>query len=184
MTTIWTIGHSTRTQEEFSELLHINGITMLVDIRSMPGSNRYPHFNQERMREWLPESNIEYRHLPELGGRRRNKDADPAINAGWKNKSFKSYADYTLTTAYQWGLMQLNALTRETERVAYMCSEGVPWRCHRSILSNTLTAQGLEVRHIMDATHEPALHVLGAYGAKPYVSNFGMVITYPEGAAA
>ncbi len=170
---IYTIGHSYLTAEEFSSLLATHGVDTVVDIRSMPGSKRSPQFNEQNMREWLPG----YTLFPKLGGRRRNKNSDPTINAGWENPSFKSYADYTLTNDYREGVKDLLDLSKG-RTVAIMCGEPVPWRCHRLIVSNSLVAQGVQVSHIMPdgSTVE---HSVGLYGATPVVHD-DHTVTYPK----
>ena len=144
--TIWTIGHSTRTAEEFIALLRENQIEILVDVRHFPGSRRYPHFNQAELRETLRQVSIRYEHLVELGGRRPTRPDSP--NIVWRNPSFRGYADYMETPAFQSGIERLLALAR-TGRTAIMCSEAVWWRCHRSMISDHLKAAGLRVLHIM-----------------------------------
>jgi len=144
---IWTIGHSTRSLEEFLTLLHSFNIKLLVDIRSYPGSRRYPHFNKEALEISLPKNNIQYIHLPELGGRRK---ANPhSINTGWRNDAFRGYADHMQTDDFKKGINELQqlAIHRQT---AYMCSEAVWWRCHRSMVSDHLISIGWIVMHIMN----------------------------------
>jgi uncharacterized protein (DUF488 family) len=173
---IWTIGHSTRTADEFLALLRDWAIDSLVDVRSYPGSRRCPQFGREAMEAWLADDGITYRHMLELGGRRnRQHDVNRAINAAWKNASFKNYADYTLSDAYETALSDLIDLA-ETSRVAFMCSEAVPWKCHRSLISNSLVARGLVVHHIMSAG-QLTEHQLGQWGPRPIVTNGRL--TYP-----
>lgn len=148
MTTIYTVGHSTHSQEEFIDMLLSHGIEVLVDIRSFPGSRKYPHFNQENMCWWLLHNNIKYVHIPKLGGRRRKLNIE-SPNDGWRNESFKNYADYTLTNEFEEGLEEL-LLISNNYKVCYMCSECVPWRCHRSIVSDILVSRGVNVKHIMN----------------------------------
>lgn len=173
---VWTIGHWTCPEETFIGLLHGQDIELLVDVRSSPGSRASPQFNREAMPEWLRRADIGYRHLPELGGRRpRHPDAGD-INAGWQNASFRNYADYTLTDDYERGIALLIDLAR-AQRVAYLCAEPMPWRCHRLLISNTLVARGWNVQHIMGerGTRE---HKLGQWGATPVIGEGGR-ITYP-----
>jgi len=174
---IWTIGHSTRSTEEFLALLHDHAIDSLVDVRSYPGSRRCPQFGRETMSVWLADDAITYQHASDLGGRRnRQHDVDPAINAAWRNASFRNYADYTLGDAYQAGIVQL-AIMAQTSRVAFMCSEALPWRCHRSLIANTLVARDWAVHHLM-SVGKVIEHRLGAWGPEPLVTD-GRV-TYPE----
>lgn len=150
---------------------------MLVDIRSHPGSRRSPQFSREAMPAWLAEAGIGYVHLEELGGRRPEQPGVPAaINAGWQNASFKNYADYTLTAAFEHGLSRVQELARD-HRAVLLCGEPMPWRCHRSLVANPLTARGWTVWHL-STTATPRRHRLGAWGAEPVVGDDG-VVTYP-----
>jgi uncharacterized protein (DUF488 family) len=144
--TIWTIGHSTRTIDEFIDILKSFNIERIADIRSFPGSARYPHFNKEALEVSLPANNIRYTHMRELGGRR--KPRPDSINTAWRNAAFKGYADYMETDAFKKTIVELEQLACK-ERVAYMCSEAVWWRCHRSLVSDYLKAKGWDVMHIM-----------------------------------
>jgi uncharacterized protein (DUF488 family) len=144
--TIWTIGHSTRTLEEFVKILHSFKIEMVVDIRSYPGSRRYPHFNKETLEISLPENGIQYFHLKELGGRRKvNADSK---NTAWRHLAFRGYADYMETDAFKEGIVILEKIALQ-QPTAFMCSEAVWWRCHRSMVSDYLKASGWKVMHIM-----------------------------------
>ena len=174
---IWTIGHSIRTADEFLTLLRDCAIDSLVDVRSFPGSRRCPQFGRELMSAWLTDSGIAYRHMSDLGGRRNKQhDVDPAINAAWNNASFRNYADYTLSDTFDGALSDLIEMA-QSSRVAYMCSESVPWKCHRLIISNSLVARGLEVHHIMGAG-KVTEHQLGQWGPQPMIAN--RRVTYPE----
>ena len=174
----YTIGHSTHTEEEFIALLKLFKIDLLVDVRSLPGSNYVPQFNKENMELCLPESGIEYLHMPILGGRRnKNKLIDQALVSGWRNTSFKNYAGYTLTPEYQKGIDVLKDLIK-THTVCLMCSESVPWRCHRIIISNTLVTQSVEVEHIISEKNT-IKHEFGNYGATPELRKDGSIL-YPE----
>ena len=174
---IWTIGHSTRSTEEFLALLHEHEIDSLVDVRSFPGSRRCPQFGRESMIVWLMDDAITYKHASDLGGRRnRNYNVDPAINAGWRLASFRNYADYTLGDAYQAGIVQLG-IEAQNSRVAFMCSEVLPWRCHRSLIASTLVAGDWAVHHIM-SLGKVIEHHLGAWGPEPLVIDDQ--VTYPE----
>jgi len=143
---LWTIGHSTRSIDEFLELLGVFRIGSLVDVRSFPGSRRYPHFNREILSGSLTAAGVEYIHMPELGGRRKAKP--DSLNMSWRNESFRGYADYMETEAFQEGIERLMKLARE-RRTAVMCSEAVWWRCHRSLISDYLKADGVKVLHIL-----------------------------------
>lgn len=144
---IWTIGHSTRTLEVFLSLLHGQHIELLVDIRTYPGSRRYPHFNKEELSLSLPAENIVYKHMVGLGGRR--KPDKNSSNVAWRHPSFRGYADYMQTPAFQQEIAQLeNLATRK--RTAYMCSEAPWWKCHRALVSDFLKVRGWKVNHIME----------------------------------
>lgn len=153
--TIFTIGHSTRTIEEFLELLFSFNITILADIRRLPGSRKYPQFDQDALQKSLEENGIEYVYLENLGGRRpAKKDSKNTI---WRNKSFQGYADYMETEAFENGVKEVEKLALE-KPTSMMCSEAVWWRCHRSLVSDDLKAKGWEVLHIMalgKATQHP-----------------------------
>ena len=174
---IYTIGHSTHSSDEFVSLLKAYKIESLVDVRSYPGSNYMPQFNKENMEKWLPENGISYLHMPTLGGRRkRNHDIDASLVDGWRSQSFQNYAAYSLTNEYEKAISQLMELGRE-KRVCYMCSESVPWRCHRLIISNTLVFKGWTVYHIM-TDKKTILHKISLYGAKAVVD--GSKLIYPK----
>ena len=146
---IWTIGHSTRTIEEFIAALEVHSIKLLVDVRGVPGSKRYPQFNKERLAKSLKKPGIRYEHFPELGGRR--KPRPNSRNIAWRNASFRGYADYMETEEFRKGADRLVDLTDATGRTAIMCAEAVWWRCHRALISDYLKARGIEVMHIIDA---------------------------------
>jgi uncharacterized protein (DUF488 family) len=162
LATIYTIGHSTRSQEVFLALLQVHGIRRLVDIRAFPMSRRHPQFNRESMQAWLGEAGIEYLwEGKDLGGRRGKGLAD-SPNKGLRNDSFRNYADYMLTPAFRQGAARLVQLATERP-TAIMCAEAVYFHCHRMLVSDYLTAHGHEVRHITDAK-EPRLHKITAEG--------------------
>ena len=146
---IWTIGHSTRNSDGFISLLEGNGIKLLADVRSLPGSKRYPQFNKETLAESLKERRIRYEHFPELGGRRKSKP--DSRNTAWRNASFRGYADYMETEEFRKGVERLLDLAREAGPAAIMCAEAVWWRCHRSLISDYVKVRGIEVMHILDA---------------------------------
>ena len=153
-TRIWTIGHSTRGAEEFVEILRKHQLEALVDVRSFPGSRRYPHFNKGQLSETLPEAGIEYLHLPELGGRR--KPGAGSKNVAWRNEGFRGYADYMETPDFRKGIETLLGLGR-SKRAAIMCAEALWWRCHRSLIADYLKARGVGVIHIL-AVGKAELH--------------------------
>jgi uncharacterized protein (DUF488 family) len=174
---IWTIGHWTCPIPTFLEPLDAAHVDLLADVRAHPGSRRNPQFGGTEMAQWLPEHGIDYRHLPALAGRRRRQpDIDPDVNAGWRNDSFRNYADYTLTEEFERGLAELTELASR-RRVAIMCGEPMPWRCHRLLIANSLTARGWTVRHLV-AGGPTRTHVLGQWGATPAVD--GGRVTYPS----
>ena len=147
MFTVWTVGHSTRSAEEFREILKAHGIQVLVDVRMFPGSRRYPQFNRATLSESLTELGIEYKHEPRLGGRRAPR-AD-SHNTAWKNPQFRAYADHMESDEFRSAVKDLLQLASQ-RRVAVMCAEAVWWRCHRSLISDYLKAAGHTVIHIMD----------------------------------
>lgn len=143
---IFTIGHSTHPLEEFLAMLHSFSIEELVDVRSFPGSRKYPQYNRENLEQSMPAAGIAYQNNKALGGRR--KPVAHSYNTGWRSISFRSYADYMATAEFAAGLEDLKELAHK-KRVAYMCSEAVWWRCHRSLISDKLKSEGWEVLHIM-----------------------------------
>jgi uncharacterized protein (DUF488 family) len=147
MITIWTIGHSTRSGEEVGEILLAHEIKVLVDVRSFPGSRRYPQFNRETLAASLARFGIEYKHEPRLGGRRKPR-AD-SHNTAWKNASFRAYADHMESEEFRRGVEELLEVAAGA-RTAVMCAEAVWWRCHRSLISDYLKAEGHTVLHIID----------------------------------
>ena len=145
---IWTIGHSTRTIDVFISLLEENGIKVVADVRSLPGSKRYPQFNREMLAKSLTEHGIRYEHFPELGGRRKaNKDSH---NTAWRNASFRGFADHMETEKFGAGIERLLELANKLGSTAIMCAEAVWWRCHRALISDYLKTRGVEVVHILD----------------------------------
>ena len=143
---IFTVGHSTRTIDEFVELLRVYGVKEIVDIRSIPRSRYNPQFNADVLEHSLQENHISYRHIKELGGlRHARKDS---LNLGWRNVSFRGFADYMATPEFSEGLETLIEVAGAKE-TAIMCAEAVPWRCHRSLIGDALTKKGWVVRDIM-----------------------------------
>ena len=144
---IWTVGHSTRSGEEFVQILLAHGVEVLVDVRTFPGSRRYPQFNRDALRESLQDAGIDYNHEPRLGGRRKARP--DSHNSAWRNEQFRGYADHMETEEFRNGVRELLELA-STKRVAVMCAEAVWWRCHRSLIADYLKAEGHEVIHILD----------------------------------
>jgi len=144
--TIWTVGHSTRPIGEFTDFLHAHEIRLLVDVRTIPRSRHNPQFNTDTLAESLRKAGLASLHIPALGGlRKARKDS---INDGWRNASFRGYADYMQTDEFHKALEGLMAYG--TDRgTAIMCAEAVPWRCHRSLIADALVAHGWDVRHIL-----------------------------------
>jgi uncharacterized protein (DUF488 family) len=153
--TVFTIGYFTRTLQEFTELLIAYGITLVVDVRTVSRSRHNPQFNEETFPSILKHVGIEYIHMPEIGGLRRPK-AD-SVNLAWRNKSFRGYADYMQTEEFTGNLLKIIVLAREN-RLALMCAEALPWRCHRSLISDALVIRHVSVLHIIGKnnaiTHE------------------------------
>lgn len=170
--TVWTVGHSTRSWEEFVRLLWAYELQAVADVRKLPGSRRLPQFDQEALTNNLPDDGIGYRWFPALGGRRKaNKDSP---NTGWRNLSFRGYADHLESEEFATGLEELLELAKR-ERTTLMCAEAVWWRCHRRLIADVLELRGVEVIHIMDETHAkrhsiaPPAHVV--HGRLSYVGD-------------
>ena len=177
---LWTIGHWTCPPGVVLATLAPVGIDLLVDVRRVPGSRTSPQFNSDELPQWLATDGVDYLQLPELGGRRpRDLGVDSSRNAGWRNPSFRNYADYTLSPDYRAGIDRLALLAGE-HRVAIMCGEPMPWRCHRLLIANTLAALGWAITHLM-AGGTPQPHRLGQWGATPVVGSDGSV-SYPASA--
>lgn len=151
---MWTIGHSTRALDGFVDLLKVNDIAVLADVRHYPGSRRYPHFNVEPLRDALHDAGIDYAPFTELGGRRAVQP--DSRNNGWRHPAFRGYADYMATPAFHDGIERLKALT-SGHRTAIMCSEAVWWRCHRGLISDVFKLNGTRVLHII-GTGAPQEH--------------------------
>jgi uncharacterized protein (DUF488 family) len=167
---IFTIGHSTRPIEEFINLLQAHGVEQLIDIRTIPRSRTNPQFNREALPESLAAAGIGYRHMPSLGGLRHARP--DSLNTAWRNASFRGYADYMQTPEFAAAVEKLMALGRD-KQTAVMCAEAVPWRCHRSLVGDALTARGIPVEDIMSATRRP-LHTL-----TPFAQVEGTRVWYP-----
>jgi uncharacterized protein (DUF488 family) len=167
---LYTVGHSTHSVDEFISLLGAHEIQRVVDIRTVPRSRRNPQFNRDAMPAVLEPAGIAYTHLAGLGGLRHPKK--DSINTGWKNDSFRGYADYMQTDEFVHNIDELATLA-QAERVAIMCAEAVPWRCHRSLVADAMKARGWEVRHILSAA--PAK----PHNFTPFARVEGARITYP-----
>jgi uncharacterized protein (DUF488 family) len=146
---IWTIGHSTRSIEEFLSILKSFRIEVLVDIRTFPGSRRYPHFNKESLSTTLQQNGIEYVHMLALGGRR--KPLADSVNVSWRHPAFRGYADHMQTPEFIDAINDVQRLASR-KRVVYMCSEAMWWKCHRSLVSDYLKVKGWNVQHITDVS--------------------------------
>ena len=157
--TIWTIGHSTRPIDEFIGLLRAHQISLLVDVRTVPRSRYNPQFNTDTLAQSLRDAGFQYRHLPKLGGLRKPKK--DSLNDGWRNASFRGYADYMQTEEFLNALEALMADSR-LQATAIMCAEAVPWRCHRSLIADALVSRGWDIRHIMSPEKATA-HVLTSF---------------------
>lgn len=164
--TIWTIGHSNRSLHNFIEALEDAGVKVVADVRSLPGSRKFPQFNKELLSISLAENNIGYVHFKDLGGRRRaKKDSD---NIAWRSEAFRGYADYMETEQFKTAVEELESLAKK-ESCAYMCAEILWWQCHRSLISDYLKAQGWKVLHIVEKgkitehTYSPLAHVKEGY---------------------
>lgn len=145
--TVWTVGHSTRTIDEFIEMLRSFSIGQVVDVRHFPGSRKFPQYNKEALRDSLLEAKISYEHIIQLGGRRTSHP--DSRNTAWRHPAFRGYADHMETSSFIDGISRLEKIAQH-KRTAYMCSEAVWWRCHRSLISDFLKAKGWIVQHIMD----------------------------------
>ena len=168
--TLFTVGHSTLPIERFIAMLHIYGITCLADIRTVPRSRHNPQFNGDALGDALKSENIDYFPLPALGGlRHARKDSS---NTGWRNTSFRGYADYMQTEAFAEGLATLILMSRR-KRTAIMCAEAVPWRCHRSLVADALSIRGIPAVEIL-SEGSYRLHKL-----TPFARVEGTHISYP-----
>jgi uncharacterized protein (DUF488 family) len=170
---VFTVGHSTRPIDAFTHLLKAHGIQRVIDVRSFPRSRHNPQFSRDLLCSSLQRWRIHYSHLPGLGGRRHpRKDSR---NTGWRNPSFRGYADYMETPAFATAVDQCLALAQK-ERVALMCAEAVPWRCHRSLIADALLARGVEAREITSAT------AARPYALRPWARVNGIHVMYPAAA--
>lgn len=173
MPVIYTIGHSTRPIDEFIDLLKSHEITQLVDIRTVPKSRHNPQYWQDALRDSLQAAGVDYVYMKSLGGLRPKSKG--SINDGWRNQSFRNYADYMQTEEFASALEELIELASENV-TAIMCAEAVPWRCHRSLISDALLVRGIESTEIISASSERT-HKL-----TPFADVDGTTITYPKSA--
>lgn len=168
--TVMTIGHSTRTLDEFLRLLQVHAVTCVVDVRTVPRSRHNPQFNKASLPRALKKAGLGYGHLPGLGGLRHAKRDSP--NMGWRNTSLRGYADYMQTPEFEQSLEKLIRLANK-ERLALMCAEAVPWRCHRSLIADALLVRGIRTEDIMSPARRQ-IHTL-----TPFAKVRGSTITYP-----
>jgi uncharacterized protein (DUF488 family) len=143
---IWTIGHSTKPIDEFITLLQRHGVQQLIDVRTIPRSRHNPQFNMDALTKSMKKEGLVYSHMPQLGGLRKAKK--DSVNAGWKNASFRGYADYMQTEAF-WSALEILIADGMDMKTAIMCAEAVPWRCHRSLIADALLLKGWTICHIM-----------------------------------
>ena len=168
--TVYTVGHSTRSLDELLGLLRGHDVGIVADVRTVPKSRRHPQFGHEALADALGRAGLRYVHLPELGGLRRPRPDSP--NGGWRNASFRGYADHLATDAFAHGLAELLALAAEGP-VAAMCAEAVPWRCHRSLIADALLVRGVVVEHIVGpGPRRP-------HRLTPFARVDGQQLTYP-----
>jgi uncharacterized protein (DUF488 family) len=169
--TVFTVGHSTHPIEDFVAILRAHGVEHVIDVRRFPMSRRNPQFNKDALAKALVSARVGYEHLPELGGLRpARKDS---ANTGWRNVSFRGFADYMQTSEFDRALGRLIE-SAGSGRVAIMCAEAVPWRCHRSLIADALVARGIAVEEILNATRAQA-HQL-----TPFAKVDGSRVTYPQ----
>jgi uncharacterized protein (DUF488 family) len=167
---VLTIGHSTRSIEEFLSLLRSNHVTTVVDIRTVPRSRRNPQYNTDSLPVSLAEAGIGYARMSGLGGFRKTRPDSP--NTAWRNDSFRGFADYMQTDEFEKSLNDLIELARR-KRVVIMCAEAVPWQCHRSLIADALTVRGVKVRHIIDKAH------VNEHKLTSFARVEGAKVTYP-----
>ena len=168
---VFTMGHSTRTITAFIRLLRAHGVQRVIDVRTMPRSRHNPQFNRDQLSPALHRARIHYRHMPGLGGlRHAQRDS---LNTGWRNASFRGYADHMQTAEFAASLERCIALAKR-ERVVLMCAEAVPWRCHRSLIADALLARDIETSEITSAVRTRP------HSVTPWARMNGTEVTYPE----
>ena len=172
--TVWTVGHSTHPLERFLELLRGERIEIVADVRHYPGSRRHPQFGKEALRRALAEAGLRYEHMEALGGRRTVRPDSP--NTAWRHPAFRGYADYMQTADFEANLASLIELARG-DRVAIMCAEALPWRCHRSLIADALVVHGVSTCEIASPTR------LQPHKVTPFAYVQGTEITYPRAAS-
>jgi uncharacterized protein (DUF488 family) len=182
MAKIYTVGHSNHEWSDFISILKDNHVDVVVDIRRYPGSRTYPQFNKEQMIMELKKENLSYIHIEKLGGRRKHSDTKRSIhdntNSGWKNDGFRVYADYMATTSFSEGINEILSLMTNYNNLAVMCSEAVPWRCHRRMIADYLTlVEGISVFDIIHSKQQPELHQLTSFA---HLTDSKTTIIYPE----
>jgi uncharacterized protein (DUF488 family) len=171
---IFTVGHSTRSLDELVEMLRAHGVKRLIDVRTIPRSRHNPQFNRETLSKALHNRHLSYRHMKTLGGLRHARPG--STNTAWRNASFRGFADYMQTPPFAEALQRLCVLAQQ-KPTAIMCAEAVPWRCHRSLIADALTARGYEVRDIMSMTSAKP------HRLSPMASVCGQHVTYPAEAS-
>lgn len=169
--TIWTIGHSTRPIDEFIDFMRAHEIRLLVDVRTIPRSRHNPQFNADSLAESLKQAGLRSVHMPTLGGLRKTRK--DSINNGWRNASFRGYADYMQTEEFQRALEELMAYGTDM-KTAIMCAEAVPWRCHRSLIADALVMYGWKVRHILSQVKADE------HRLTPFAVIDGTTVVYPQ----
>lgn len=168
---VFTIGHSTHPEDEFVRMLRANAIELVIDVRTVPGSRHNPQFGERELERWLPDAGIGYRRMKELGGLR--KPSKESVNGGWRNASFRGFADYMQTPEFAAGIDELIASAGK-QTVAIMCAEAVPWRCHRSLIGDALLARGIQATDIMtEKSTKP-------HGLTSFAKVDGTRVWYPE----
>jgi uncharacterized protein (DUF488 family) len=167
---VLTIGHSARTLDEFIALLKAHAVTFVVDVRTIPRSRHNPQFNKESLPDSLKNAGVGYIHMPGLGGLRQAKR--DSLNTGWRNASFRGYADYMQTQEFEKQIEELIQLAKE-HRIVIMCAEAVPWRCHRSLIGDALTVRGIRTEDIMSLTQR-RVHALTTFAKVRHTT-----VTYP-----
>lgn len=169
--TVYTVGHSTRTIDDFAVLLEAFALEALIDVRAIPRSRHYPQYNEDALRSSLPAKGISYARIAGLGGLRRTTSA--SLNTGWDNVSFRGYADYMQTSEFTASLVQLIRVARG-QRTVIMCAEAVPWRCHRRLIGDALIVRGLRVEDIMTTSSSPA------HRLTPFARVDAKALSYPR----
>jgi uncharacterized protein (DUF488 family) len=169
---VLTVGHSTRSIEDFIHLLQAHGVACVADVRTIPRSRHNPQFNAESLPGSLRLAGIDYIHLPALGGLRHTTPSSP--NTGWRNSSFRGFADHMQTSQFALALKELLGLAGR-QQIALMCAEAVPWRCHRSLIADALLVHDVRVEHIMSASRRDV------HSLTPFAKVDGLHLTYPPG---